>query len=761
MNNRPISHWRRRAVLLPALLCLAWPAAAAKWEKLEQCTLAGDEYMDGDSFHVRHQGKDYIFRLYFVDAPETDTTLEDRIGDQADYFGIPRLRVPKIGRRAARLTLKKLQPGFTVYTQWADAMGSSAQQRFFGVVKIGKRDLAEMLVEEGLARVYGESIQLPDGTMPDMFFDRLRRLEQQARQKKRGVWGTLAAAPDEDEDHAPAAPAEEETTPAGGWPNVPTVAYLRAEAYVNMERFEEAEPELHELLQRYPSHPQKARIEFYLALSIAMQERFKEAIALFHEWLAVHPDDLVSAEVNYWLPIALYYDGQYEEALKGFQAYLAKYTLTVYAPEAEYRAALCRYALEDYEACAAALAAWIERHPDHYFRWEARIIRGDALAALGRLEEARDAYLGVTGEAGSFHFLALSQAAKVFKALGTEQDYRDMAAVFARFIQDQPESGNVVDAAYQAGLALRHIGRLAEARQLYWTILARYGNNPKWEGFDLLLQDLSVLYSDQPPGELDRELRDRFTAALREKRFTLAGRLGLPELQAAAPSDRTASALALAAQFNLEYMAPELLAWLGDTLTKGGRTDKAKVYLDKLLQSFPDSRFAPLAHTRAAEQCLLAQDYSNAVAHADQALAYGGEPQLYMEAILARARGLQGLKQYPEAVEMYNQVLANRAAPRPMKPEAILGIAACFTEQGKAREAIPYYQRIYVLYRAYPGALATAYLKSAEAFEQIRDLPAALRTYRELVDTPELKGTPEWRKAQERLSQIAPAEKPS
>ena len=46
-----------------------------------------------------------------------------------------------------------------------------------------------------------------------------------------------------------------------------------------------------------------------------------------------------------------------------------------------------------------------------------------------------------------------------------------------------------------------------------------------------------------------------------------------------------------------------------------------------------------------------------------------------------------------------------------------------------------------------------------ERLEEI--LRQALRTYRELVDTPELKGTPEWRKAQERLSQIAPAEKPS
>lgn len=65
-----------------------------------------------------------------------------------------------------------------------------------------------------------------------------------------------------------------------------------------------------------------------------------------------------------------------------------------------------------------------------------------------------------------------------------------------------------------------------------------------------------------------------------------------------------------------------------------------------------------------------------------------------------------------------------------------------------------------MLYRAYPARWPPP-TSRARRLEQIRDVPAALRTYRELVDTPELKGTFEWRKAQERLSQMAPAEKKS
>jgi endonuclease YncB( thermonuclease family) len=47
-------------------------------------TLQGGHYLlnrpnDGDSFHVSVEGHEYIFRLYFVDAPETSAEFRDRV----------------------------------------------------------------------------------------------------------------------------------------------------------------------------------------------------------------------------------------------------------------------------------------------------------------------------------------------------------------------------------------------------------------------------------------------------------------------------------------------------------------------------------------------------------------------------------------------------------------------------------------------------------------------------------------------------------
>ena len=104
--------------------------------------------------------------------------------------------------------------------------------------------------------------------------------------------------------------------------------------------------------------------------------------------------------------------------------------------------------------------------------------------------------------------------------------------------------------------------------------------------------------------------------------------------------------------------------------------------------------------------------------------------------------------------EPQNIVIANRAAPRHLKPKSMLGIAACFEAEGDFRKAIPYYQRIYVLYGAYTDQVAEAYLRSGLAFEKLQDPGAAARTYREMLENETIASTQEADKARVRLSKL-------
>jgi len=98
---------------------------------------------------------EYLFRLYFVDAPETDEMTPRRLVEQAKYFAITVPQAIEVGRAAKEFTRQKLSEPFTVFTHMSDAMGQSRLERFYAFVQTNEGDLSEQLVRNGLARAYG------------------------------------------------------------------------------------------------------------------------------------------------------------------------------------------------------------------------------------------------------------------------------------------------------------------------------------------------------------------------------------------------------------------------------------------------------------------------------------------------------------------------------------------------------------------------------------------------------------------------------
>ena len=158
------------------------------WVVLGNCRLILNPANDGDSFHVSAGAKEYIFRLYFVDAPETDELTPRRLVDQATYFGITVPQAIEVGRAAKEFTRQKLSEPFTVFTHMSDAMGRSRLERFYAFVKTKDGDLGEQLVRNGLARIYGFKAVPPGLTSVRLELNKLQQLENQAKQEKVGAW---------------------------------------------------------------------------------------------------------------------------------------------------------------------------------------------------------------------------------------------------------------------------------------------------------------------------------------------------------------------------------------------------------------------------------------------------------------------------------------------------------------------------------------------------------------------------------------------
>jgi endonuclease YncB( thermonuclease family) len=187
----------KAAAVFTLLVWLCASAAASEWETIRSCRLIENESNDGDSFHVDADGEERIFRLYFVDAPETDDNgrMADRIAEQAELFGITEEESLAMGKKAAAFTRAVLSRPFAVTTRGQNARGASEIKREYAFVETADgEDLGEMLVARGLARSFGQVATLKPYTAAELR-EKYDRLEDQARRERVGAWGDGSATP--------------------------------------------------------------------------------------------------------------------------------------------------------------------------------------------------------------------------------------------------------------------------------------------------------------------------------------------------------------------------------------------------------------------------------------------------------------------------------------------------------------------------------------------------------------------------------------
>ncbi len=186
----------KTGLLALAIVCAAQVDVGARdskdWIVLRNCRLISNPANDGDSFHASAGAREYIFRLYMVDAPETDEMNPARLVEQAKYFAITVPQAIEVGLAAKEFTRAQLSEPFTVFTRMSDAMGRSKLERFYAFVQTKDGDLGEELVRNGLARNYGFKAVPPGLRNSRVELEKLQRFEDEAKQEKIGGWGVDA-----------------------------------------------------------------------------------------------------------------------------------------------------------------------------------------------------------------------------------------------------------------------------------------------------------------------------------------------------------------------------------------------------------------------------------------------------------------------------------------------------------------------------------------------------------------------------------------
>lgn len=190
--------------LFTITFCLgfALPSFGAELQTFREVTFLPTEWADGDSFRVRFpDGTEQTVRLYGADC------IEWHIGDESDarrlraqrrYFGISDYG----GGYESSIELARanaseaydfvgavLAEPFTVHTSFADGRGDGRYSRVYAFVETADgRDLATLLVEQGLARAFGVYRSTTDGLSRSDYMDQLKDAELVAARRGRGIW---------------------------------------------------------------------------------------------------------------------------------------------------------------------------------------------------------------------------------------------------------------------------------------------------------------------------------------------------------------------------------------------------------------------------------------------------------------------------------------------------------------------------------------------------------------------------------------------
>jgi competence protein ComEA len=190
----------RALLILVFFLSPAVTRSADELEEIGPCTYVASDWADGDSFLVKlPDGKEKVFRLYFVDCIEqtvSDTSDKRRLREQARYFGVSDYQIAADhGKKAAAFTARVLSRPFTLHTAYADARGRSGKPRYYAFIRTADGDdLAQGLLEAGLARAFGMGRETPAGTSRDEWESFLKDLELVAAIGRKGVWAHSDAA---------------------------------------------------------------------------------------------------------------------------------------------------------------------------------------------------------------------------------------------------------------------------------------------------------------------------------------------------------------------------------------------------------------------------------------------------------------------------------------------------------------------------------------------------------------------------------------
>jgi TolA-binding protein len=510
-------------------------------------------------------------------------------------------------------------------------------------------------------------------------------------------------------------------------PDVPVVRHLQASALHANHQSNAAELEFAGVHQRHPDHPLAPRALFMEGICLLEQNLNREALDAFAETAQRFPKSDVLEDCSYWSGMAMSFDGHHARARDQMRNHLTVYKESgIHTTEARFRIAFSTFGLAEYSDAIKELRAFLAAHRGHPLGEEAKLLLGDALGAIGSIDEAIAAYRTVDRSLNpKFYEEGVFRIGHAFK-ISEQPDA--MRAHFEKFIADHPSSQRSAEAVYWIGQTHQQAGRDEAARQSYWHVILAHGDAAAARGMEDIFTALPQVYPGEEAKSVLMPRLGRLAAEARPSKPTLSLRARWTMarlLSRSAPETARSELLDSLPLLIPRLHHPRMIADYAEALHTAGRHDEARtLYLE--LRKW---------HPRATEK--------------DRA--FLGLARLALDSA-APDDTLKFCRRFEQ--ESPDSPLLGQITQ--LKAQTLLLIGDLLTRQNQDLKSTAYYERVYVSYGKYRPEVAAAYWKRGEALDRLGRPEAALQVWQELATRSDLATLPETARAIEQLNTRCP-----
>lgn len=507
---------------------------------------------------------------------------------------------------------------------------------------------------------------------------------------------------------------------------------------------------------------QETELRYLLSFGYFQQGDYEKAAEMFDQVSKMAPESEAGIDSHYWKAMCRLLQKDYVQAYDMFISYRDKWPRAGFAAAALFRSGVCRFGLEDYAGAKTIFNVFITTYSEDALMPEALSMYADILASEGLIDQALEHYDRVVAFIlpnyenttdpllkkqmvlpATYAVLQAAQAleldAQAFAARkenqSAEAQYQNMIRRIETYMKQFGDDADWAQGVFWMGKAQLALGQTSAAVQAYLDTVLRYGSDPAQDGVAAILFDLADIIKTRQDAETQIQTKtlvqkERDTAASPTLRILLD--VLLAELNST--QDELGKTL-LENEKDLALVPPSGLALMCEVLRKQADYTRAEEFYNHFLKYHELSPFIVHAYRLRAEDLFLKKEYKSAHEMVVQVIDLFGATEETGWAQLLKGNIEVAQGDYKAAEDSYNRIFSVRLWRGPVSAEAMFRLAESWYAQGNYEKAFAFFQRTYLLYKAYDGGrwAADAYVRSAECLMKLGREPDARNTYRAML----------------------------